>query len=99
MSSKYGEDEKKISLNVAMRMPYTGRTEGHRRQGINPQREQGPMAIQVFPTYVNGKCTMVMTGMWRSLVNEDWICQNSYKMRRPGISGLRIPMQSNGKAG
>lgn len=28
MSSKYGEDEKKISLNVAMRMPYTGQNRG-----------------------------------------------------------------------
>ena len=33
---------------LAMRMPYTGRTEGHRRQGINPQREQGPMQSKYF---------------------------------------------------
>ena len=36
-----------------------------------------------IPTYVNGKCTMVMMGMLRCSVNEKWICPKT-AIRREG---------------
>ena len=64
-------------------MPHTWQNRGTQKTRKNPTREQGPMAIQVFPTYVNGKCTMVMMGMLRCSVNEKWICPKT-AIRREG---------------